>query len=160
MRALLVTLSLLVGCGASPMYDAPKPRRYVHADFKPYLEEFQNIMRSAGKHDGDIRSLNHFIWVDQFKDPSTPVVGQCQSLEYSGTFYKKRMWNIEILKREYSPNQLRELLFHELGHCIYKLDHRDDKLAIMNPYLSSEKQLVPAWDEMLQDFIDSVGDEE
>lgn len=158
MRALIVVAFVLMGCGTEPLNDLPRPRGYVHPDFQQYFDEFMLLMNDAGKGDGDVRSLNIFRWTDSLPEEPTAVVGQCQELEYSDTFHKRDMWNIEILKRPYGARQLRELVFHELGHCVYKMDHREDKLAIMNPMLSSEKELTASWDEMQKDFINSVGE--
>lgn len=37
------------------------------------------------------------------------------------------------------------LIIHEILHCAYGIRHRTDRIAVMNPYIPSEKTLISQW---------------
>jgi hypothetical protein len=46
-----------------------------------------------------------------------------------------------------------QLIYHELGHCILKLDHREDGLSIMNPFRIDDELFVKWNQELLEELF-------
>lgn len=97
---LLILVSFLFGCG----------KAYQSAEFAPYLESFSNI------YDKDVSNITIY-----FDNLPNKTVGIC--------YYKDKEIRIDKTFWDQSTTYGREeLIFHELGHCVLRLDHNDDMI--------------------------------
>lgn len=129
---LLISTIFLSSCGA--FY----PKDYVQSH-KPYFnqsdhyfekhkEEFKkDYYIETGKNVSISFPIN-FSYDIFFKD-NPDSIGVC--------FYTGNYEPIEVLINERTWSQMTEecqdqLIYHELGHCLLKQDHRDDYISIMN----------------------------
>lgn len=82
--------------------------------------------------------------VDKISDN---IVGLC-------TYFNK----VDILKRELLPYELKLVIFHELGHCILKLDHTpENSLQIMQPtVINDEYYLKQHWKALVETLMTST----
>lgn len=60
-------------------------------------------------------------------------------------FIKKWYWN------KIDSTSRKTLLFHELGHCILDLEHRDDPNNYMNPYITEDLSMWNLYNQVVAD---------
>ena len=184
LNRLFLGLMLLnsVGC-AKPKDTAKIPDRYHDARLQFYLDEFvadahkNGVSVNVGTIDS-LRVMKFVSDIDQEKiSRGQPVsgdagtIGTCASFSEQKTmnagfktFYSKpNGWNEiwiddELDAKDSHPLALKELIYHELGHCLLGLDHVQPKPhAIMSPEMSlNGKWLTSNWDSLLKEFFDSV----
>ncbi len=65
---------------------------------------------------------------------------------------KRESWEKASSKRKYNT------LIHEIGHCHYNMEHRDDDTDFMFPYLRSNYTLELYWDTLNDKFFSEVQD--
>lgn len=115
---LIPVLSLaLAACAPMPKYPVPEP-------FQPYVEKFQDYL---GYKFDDIEY--------SFFNSTGNKVGFCRIMgDFKSIQIDSKYWN------KSSDLAKEQLMFHELGHCVLRLQHNDtlDKFArpisIMNSY--------------------------
>jgi hypothetical protein len=88
-----------------------------------------------------------FEEINVVNEISDNIVGLC-------TYFKK----VDILKRDLLPYELRLIVFHELGHCILKLDHlAADSMQIMQPtVINNEYYLKTNWEALIETLMTST----
>jgi hypothetical protein len=115
-------LALLVACGRHPA-------QVMDAELAPMYDGFIQEAQSR-----NIRlNTNNLVveYVDSFSDEAR--IGECDVQGSHRT--------VKILKDYYewiSFNKQLMLMYHELGHCLCKLDHDDTHLNIMQPNIPLE----------------------
>ncbi len=110
----IISLLLLTGCGKSPEF----------GEFTPYVDSYVN---EASKRGFDL-SLSG-VTISFGEMPSMAAVGKCLLKDsIRAITLREEWWNT-------ADAEHREVvLYHELGHCVRWLLHRDDVLNIMNTY--------------------------
>lgn len=121
---LLPLLIVLTACGKSLDYSVQiEPTLY------PQVEAFQQTALSNGR---QIDLQNIVIAFDTNGVTSEAKPGHC-TLGPKAEILINRAYFIKV-----SPWTQRELMFHELGHCVLGKHHDDSKLNIMNTYLMGQ----------------------
>lgn len=124
--ALATLIAVLAGCGQQPMDHftrvQPAPFKYsLEAEFVPYYERFT-----------DVYNVNTKFVAGWFADTYTNSGGNAVGICYSYTDGSRR---IEI-DRDYwnasSDLGKEQLMFHELGHCVFNLDHNETTIDLQN----------------------------
>lgn len=164
MRILL--LLLLVACGTDTVIEkvvdnGKYPDYYSNfdPDFHEHIYEYEKQAASQNKL-YTVKGLDSFKMVKTIKVfnkdgvflPS--VIGVCRTFSNGST-------HIEIESGFYyykSEVEAKGLVFHELGHCVQKSDHRDeldiDKCpSIMATYVSSRSKYSECWNNMIVELF-------
>ena len=154
MKLLLLVSFLLWGCGTLPEQYEPRyiPRRDKcslrllankhDVAFSPYLATF--VL--------DARHYNvSCIYTDvmQFEsDMKEEWAGYCtpiQKIAINTSFWKYA-----------SETERRTLIYHELGHCALGLDHRTDRVDIMNPAVLHPEVARSRWEGLVKNLFDDA----
>jgi hypothetical protein len=154
MKCLIILISVIfLGCSVREQ-DGPIdpykifPGPTVHKDFQKDYEDFLNL--TVEYRINIVYELSQLSDISYGKVTRENVVGYC--------------WSSAIRRRiaikentVFSPKVLRNLIYHELGHCLLDLDHMDDFPAIMNtnlmnPFDYDEKE----WDAMVHELMDDA----
>lgn len=108
-------------------------------EFLPYVAQFKQDYERIRKEKLFVGQLQ-FIWGDSF---NPEAVGVCYR-NSDGT----RIATISRFGWEsYGECQRRELIYHELGHCLLNLKHSEN--GIMSPVLEGEKECESHWESNL-----------
>jgi len=124
---LILPLSLLlfVSCdsGSSGSSSSSIASSNVDARLQVYLNEF---MAEAGKR-GVALNGNRLSRLDiQFGELEQGTLGTCSSSSEK---------NEITINNDINQSQIRWVVMHELGHCILRIEHRDNVLSVMNSVL-------------------------
>jgi hypothetical protein len=164
MRKTLILLIVLSGCGQESLESMLPPKK-IESRFIPDFNDFIEISKEYGFNPSfnDIRYMqtNDSIY-------SESAVGMC----YSDVTLKREYYSPEHREDEYIYNQieivsqkilsdievdLKEIVYHELLHCIFKLDHDElDSEDIMFPYVGQSEKSA---DERLRNKFQEILDE-
>lgn len=147
MRFLLVFWVTLVACGqvnpAEVFYPQPAKQpvapNVIDKDLLPFVQQFENDAKKAGKVLFEIRSIS-------FKDgplhDKPSVLGVCYSYESGPRWidFSSYWW------AQMSDTRRKHTVYHEMGHCGLARKHYDKWFmvgdlfyqSIMNPYISFE----------------------
>lgn len=60
--------------------------------------------------------------------------------------------NVEYFKTA-NHAEMEQLVIHELGHCVLDLEHKEDNVAIMNPYSLYYAAYLLSYNELMNDFF-------
>lgn len=109
-------------------------------------QRFQNLVRI---------DVTNGIWYQTSLNPDITAIGLTEFSVFSP------LTKISIDRRLLVDKVLFDTtVIHELGHAIFYLDHNDEKLAIMNSFISDEQLVGSRYetlvDEMFKDFADSL----
>lgn len=136
----ILPILLIVGCGGN-LTDYVKRTTYVNKrtphieeEFRPFVNKFDNIYGT------DVRILVAWSTLGE------TTLGECHS--WSDGY---REIKIDDVKWPYLTEDGKEhLIFHELGHCIFNLDHNSNYItinswhnipeSIMNPYAFGDRK--------------------
>ena len=155
-----IPISLMFAYGADsyrfrgPKYQAPETSRAVTL-FRSKCQEYkiEDICNEGFQNLVSIELANHIYY-------QTPKNGITTIGLAEFSFFTPRT-KITIDSRLMIDDILFDsTIIHELGHAILKLDHHDDKLAIMNAELLNIFTLKENYDklidEMFQDFVNDL----
>lgn len=139
----LILISVLVGCGQLEPIDhlrevQASPFTYkLDSELVPYYERFTDVYGVDSKYVAG--------WFADTNSHSERAVGIC----YSYTNGDRRIEIDPTYWANSSDNGKEQLIFHELGHCVFNLDHNDNRLdikdygtipaSIMNSYAFGEQ---------------------
>lgn len=173
---------LVVGCGKKSKASS-MPDRYMDARLQFYLDEFVTDARNHGvtidsDREDSLRVLKFVDNVDDEKQSrgqavsaEAGTIGTCASFEEQKTFnagFKSIKtdaydWNEVWIDNDLAavtshPLALKELIYHELGHCLLNLEHVQAKPhKIMSPEMSlNGKWLTSNWDHLMTELFDSA----
>ena len=146
---LIVAQWLLVGCGKDEQRD---PRKYagIHPEFREFVDSYKS---RSGLSIGDL-SMN-------FEDLPDNVAGRCSYSYYNGTNYPEVLVDPEVWDKM-SKAQHENLVYHELGHCVQGLGHREELQedgcpnSLMYHQVLSTSCLSKHTDHYLSEFFSSV----
>lgn len=127
-------MQLILTCFLTLIFFIGAPIKNIDDRIEPYYKEFMGIVKNECP---KIETPRQFI--ARFDTLRNEEVGLC-------TFYAfKRDVSIDKNFWETAPEYgRRQLVFHELTHCILNKHHVDEKDNYMNPYLNyiPEKDLI------------------
>ncbi len=177
----LLSLMMLVSVGcAKPKETSKLPEKHHDARLQFYLDEFvadaeKNGVAVNANTIESLRVMKFVADVDQEKlargqavSGDSGTIGTCASFSEQKsmnagfkTFYSKEsgwseVWiDNDLDTKDTHPMALKELIYHELGHCLLGLDHVQPKPhAIMSPEMSlNGKWLTANWDSLMKDFF-------
>lgn len=161
---ILTLLNLAIACGTPPM-DTPSvipvdnPRTQtsqppvVDDELLEAVQQWkEDCYRLSQLHCGSLlNKVDSITVVEGYKEPdgkpSPFTIGQCRVYNY-GPIVTQRTVTIrrDVLLHK---NTLRATLAHEMGHCIWLLDHTEDETHLMAAFIMSEKVLDRKLNEML-----------
>ena len=142
---LMILIMILVGCGEQKeqyiqeVIAANTPHKVeIDSELDPYVMEFLRLCRQYNNK-GCLRRAKTLTEIEYRPKSylvkymkSESVVGFCEvfsGFEYTG---QRRIVISESMSGQY---HLKQLMFHELFHCLAGLDHSDDPEDIMYPNL-------------------------
>lgn len=129
-KILIPCIFLIAACGKPPIQSA---------ELTPYIQQFNN---QYGAYDVD--AFNVDIEIIDKLDGNIPAPNPITGMVIGECIYNR----VEILKGVWSlltHTQQKSLVFHELGHCVFKRSHTDDKypdgcpLSIMSTNLIEDE---------------------
>ena len=111
---------------------------YIQPEYSSIVQEFVDTGRSLGVPIAllslDVRSGDP----SEFKNPQELAFCEINPGMTPQVVVRKSYWDAAGI------SDRRELLFHELGHCVLGKPHRDDHVCIMNTYHLGPKVYNPA----------------
>lgn len=179
---LLPVMLLVVGCGKQK---SQMPDRHHDTRLQFYFDEFRvDAQRFNVNIDSNsVNSLRVMKFVSDVNsekvargqtvsENDSGTIGTCATFEERSGFNagfkplktKTNAWNEiwiddDLTSTKAHPLALKELVYHELGHCLFGLDHAASKPhKIMSPEMSlNGRWLTDNWDALLIEFFASVG---
>lgn len=143
MRIILILFTILWGC------KRPDETQIIEREIDTRLEhivnDFFDQAKSHGVTTGFWPSVKEVIMIDKIDDDKT--VGVC---------YPNFIRRIEILEGM-EPLSEQSTVWHELGHCVYELDHHED--TIMSEANFSEQEYSERLPELKETFWELVPEE-
>lgn len=134
MRTLLIIILVFNAC--APIYK-------VHPDLQTYVTRFEFLAKRP------VPSL-----YAEFKELDRPFIGQCIPGNVPHIKIDPRFW-------ERAPEELREaLMYHELGHCILRRGHVDEKRedgcykSLMSTYIVSRTCYIKHYESYLNELVE------
>jgi hypothetical protein len=128
--SMLIGILLLVGCGCN----RPPLRTGTDSDFR---EDIAAFMRDAAERGVDLRKQRRHLYSVQYGDTSDYSYEESTAI---GVCHLSTIGNWVVINPTMSNSSrqdLRTLLYHELGHCLLYQDHIDGTdVDIMNPRIS------------------------
>lgn len=152
-------ISACVACGTS---DAQKPLEpkligpppAVDKELRPYVDMFIRDCEARRKDCQERLSKILEIRVVNMpnfsKKDDEIVIGLC----YDGFLIKRIEINKQIMS--YHGRYLQTLVYHELGHCMYDLEHEQRTDMIMSPAMPEITILMQYWNDMLAEFFSAI----
>lgn len=146
---------------------ADLPDLYYDPDLYAFVSEYIKDTKSRGVEVADrtIQALRIMRWVDHLSVGEGPgVMAACSRYYVTETKYffesHEILWTmIEVLRgkaQEYTDGNrllLRELLYHELNHCLLEKGHLPDGVeGIMSPvFTEGDHRALKTWSQLLDD---------
>lgn len=161
--AMAYLLGACVACGtddifrAAPTYTTPTNRIY-ETDIDEELELFVNLfMADCDKRRTDckkrlerIKEIKVVDIPDLDKTDNELVIGLC----YDNIFNRRVHINRAVI--DFTDRYLQALMYHELGHCMYGLDHLEQSDRLMSPAIPSIIVLIEDWPELVEEFFAAI----
>lgn len=128
---LLIFILLFTSCGRipQPFYNGESPPQFIDPYFQPLLNQF--------KTDADQRHIPYAtlsqVTVIKFGEPLPGRVAECRNRDDTTILYSNH-WREIVFRpdtRNYPEYLMYKLFLHEIGHCVYNLEHSSDPAAIM-----------------------------
>lgn len=141
MRNILLSFAM-TACGA------PTPMVQKDSTLHEMVQDYFKEAWAKEKSNGNRYKLGSITYVDSYEgSPPRNQIGEC--------FTDRYIYNITIL-RGLSPDVGRAAVYHELGHCVYDLDHTKES-GIMSAIIPirgavSEEE----WEEMTSIYWDLI----
>lgn len=148
MVKVVLALLTLVGCGPAVPYYVDNPT------LENLTEDFRALMVDRGIGDGDFGRL---LSIQYGEMPDEDIYGLCYIAAPLGP--RAGFVNRVLLRTKLPPPMLRLTVYHELTHCIFLMDHIDDRPHIMNTYLP-EYEAERSWDSLTDSLVDSIRNQE
>jgi hypothetical protein len=161
MRSLLLTafIGACVACGTNDS-QVPAPtadlieRPAIDSEVKGYVDMFMadcEARRTDCKENlAKILEIRVVTIPDLNPKDDEVTVGLC----YDGFFFKRI--HINKIALAYHGRYMQTLIYHELGHCMYNLDHEEKLDMIMSPVMPSIVTLVQNWNLLLADLFVAI----
>lgn len=97
-----------------------------------------------------VREIKVIEMVTFAEEEPGETIGRC----YYGTLSSTIHLSKDAMR--YADRYIKALVYHELGHCMYDLDHVERPGAVMSPYLPPLLYLVFQWDALLDEFFEQI----
>lgn len=161
-----ILLFIVISCGTlcTLKTSFEMPNMYMDGEFKPYLDEYKKELS-----DHNIRPLHKvfsFELVDFIQeDEYSAIIGQCTTVDVpvldwiTGKEIEIFHYRKIIVLREYlnKPYKFKWILWHELGHCVFDLDHdetfRNDIMSSTIPFNTFDQEY---WNKVLPRYWDKL----
>lgn len=144
---LFVSVLLFISCGQ----DAPE--RYYNPEMIPYIDDISYRLNACGV-DG---SLVYNVTIYDVR-PLGEDAGVCEKLEgYESVYMDGDYW---FLTKNANIYYRLEILLHEIGHCVYNLDHTKNKNEIMSSpqFISTSLELFTRkFNNFCSEIISQIG---
>ena len=159
MRSMLVSflLGACAACGTTDSLNSPKqPEQstYIDKDLQRFVDDFMRDCEARRSDCAEKMSQIDSIRITVIPDLDTSdtefVIGLC----YDRAFTKNIEINKEIMSK--SDWYIKTLLYHEIGHCAYDLDHDEQENTLMSPLIPPLYVIIRDWQLMLGDFFYSI----
>lgn len=138
MKKLIPVFTILASsCGTAE----PEPRMNIHADLKAHTEEF---IKDCNKYLGKEKCNPKIQLVMKVRPLADKKLGVCYIYNEPFQYKRKIVIDDEVMG---AYNQ-KLVVYHELLHCLFQLDHFDDEIDILNTYVvpSNVRYINQYWD--------------
>ena len=145
-----VILSSCVSVTSDSLIDMSE-KVVVNPELQPYFDEFIEMCAKYSESKEHCRErLPGFIGFGFGYMNSSEMVGYCI---HTGRFFNHLSFSVihEKYFKTLPEFQKRDLVFHELGHCLLGLDHTED--GIMKPSLDSSWYYEYNWDDYAHEMF-------
>jgi hypothetical protein len=137
---LLILAVLLTSCGCenTEYYNTRFDKQFIGEEFQPLYDEYKVAMTEHGYDTNQALRIANIHFVDKFEDPTT--LASCSIIGYMSHTIR---WQITVSKEDWKgsgPWTHKAVLFHELTHCVFGLDHSKIPGSIQNAYLSVREE--------------------
>lgn len=157
---LLVLVFVTTGCGSEADdivedvffkdFEADRPSYYIDPELQPYLDEYVKDMEDRGVI-VNLDRLYRLELVDSFKDleDGKKQLGVCWHRHDHEGYYG----TVEVL-RGYEDVVTKAITYHELGHCLHKLEHSDEPKSLMYSTLTTNPKFYEEnWSELVEGLV-------
>lgn len=122
------------------------PERTIDSVLKPFLDEFRVVLGERG-----IKEKNKLVSL-VLRDLPSGYAGYCVTKPIDQKDDRPAEGYV-VIDSKLSDFQLRAVIWHELGHCLFNLKHSPDA-GIMNEYIPSDAQLNQNWSRLQWDYLE------
>lgn len=157
---LSVVTATCIACGTGDIfYPAQSPRLPTDVTYETEIDEELKLFVALFMQDckerrtdceyrlNRIKEIKVVDMPDLDKTDNETVVGLC----YDGLFVKRVHVNRDII--DYADRYLQALMYHELGHCMYGLDHLEESDKLMSPAMPSFTTLLRNWRPLVDEMF-------
>ena len=161
--ALAYFLGACVACGTqdifepTPTYTAPVNKTYeteidevLYPFVAMFLKDCEARRTDCKKKLERIKEIKVVDIPDVDKSDKEVVIGLC----YDTLFNRRVHINRAII--DYADRYLQALMYHELGHCMYGLDHLKQSDRIMSPAMPPLLVLINQWEELVEELFVAI----
>jgi len=161
--ALTYFLGACVACGTQELFESTPP--YTTPVNKTYKTEIDEILypfvamflkdcearrTDCKKKLERIKEIKVIDMPDLNESDNEIVIGLCYD-----TLLNRRV-HINRIIIDFSNQYLQALMYHELGHCMYNLDHLKQPDKIMSPEMPSLLVLMSQWEELVEELFVAI----
>lgn len=129
----LMALALTSSCG--------RPNKLEIGGFENYVDRFEQAASSYGQ---PVQVDDLVIKFGDISNPAQIAVCRISGSETPTITLRKNVWD------RFTDKDREALLFHEMGHCVFRRDHREGEVpgtslpvSLMNPFVLKDYQYVP-----------------
>jgi hypothetical protein len=151
---------ICIACGVYDVKDVIQTEESGHIstgidpELQPFVDDFMRDCEArrtdCAKRMDRIKSIKLVDMPDLDKSDDEAVIGLC----YDRPFTRRIEISKDIMDK---PNlYIKVLMYHEIGHCAYGLDHETVPDAIMSPVMPSFVLLLRDWQLLLADFFVTI----
>jgi hypothetical protein len=169
MRAYLLLTGLAISsCGSDRLdttFTTPPEhlRPQIDKDLQPILDQFLVDASDYSLGVGHLAEMQKLVFTNpevsaRWESDSHGTLGLCQYYGESATAKSdsKVWWNVYI--KDMPSSCVRDLVvYHELAHCIYRVDHSSSTESVMYPYLNtSEETCQFTWNDKIATLFKTI----
>lgn len=124
------------------------PERTLDPSLTPFLDEFRSALDRRG-----LKERNKLVSL-AFRDLPTGYAGYCVTKQINFNEFEASEGYV-VIDSKLSDLQLRAVIWHELGHCLFNLKHTENQ-GIMNEYIPSDSQLTQKWPSLEGEYLQLI----
>ena len=143
----LLSTLLVTSCGVA---EAPEVQN-IDGKLRPYFEEFRQVCKTRRADcDDSLNKIKSVSVSPVFPPEGKDALGLC----YLGRKYNWIIVHSSMLERFHE--ELRALMFHEIAHCAYGLDHVPEKNKLMSEYMPLPSTIIYEWDRLVDEMFTQI----
>jgi hypothetical protein len=143
----LLSILVITSCGVA---EAPEIQT-VDTRLRVYFEEFRQVCKTQRTDcDTSLDKIKSVTVSPAFPPDLKDALGLC----YLGNKYNHIVVHSSVLERFWQEQ--RALMFHEIAHCAYGLDHVSEHNKLMSEYMPLPSTIIYEWDRLVDEMFTQI----